>query len=69
MGDYTWASVYWMYSLMTLFVVGAVFFLIKAVQSGAVADDETPKYRMLDTELASPRDLVHGNGGAHEHQA
>jgi hypothetical protein len=54
---------------MTLFVVGALFFLIKAVQSGAVADDETPKYRMLDTELVSPRDLVNGNGGAHEHQA
>ena len=30
MEDYTYPSVFWMYSLMALFVVGAVFFLVKA---------------------------------------
>ena len=47
MADYTYPSVLWMYSLMALFVVGAVFFLVRAVRSGAVSQDEEPKYRML----------------------
>jgi hypothetical protein len=41
------ASVFWMYALMLLFASGALFFLYRAVQSGAVADDEAPKYRMM----------------------
>jgi hypothetical protein len=45
--DYTYPSVIWMYSLMALFVVGAVFFLVKAIRSGAV---ESPKYRMLEDD-------------------
>jgi hypothetical protein len=48
--DYTWASVYWMYSLMALFAVGALFFLWRAIRSGAVSGDEAPKYRMLEDE-------------------
>lgn len=50
MADYTYGSVLWMYSLMTLFVVGAVFFLVKAVRSGAVSGDEEPKFRMLEDD-------------------
>lgn len=50
MADYTWASVYWMYSLMALFGVGAVYFLVRAVKSGAVASDEAPKFRMLEDD-------------------
>jgi hypothetical protein len=49
-GDYTWASVYWMYSLMALFAAGAVFFLYRALRTGAVSADEAPKYRMLVDE-------------------
>ena len=48
--DYTYPSVVWMYSLMGLFVVGAVFFLVKALRSGAVSSDEAPKYRMLEDD-------------------
>jgi hypothetical protein len=48
--DYTWTSVYWMYSLMALFALGAVFFLCRALRSGAVSGDEAPKYRMLEDE-------------------
>ncbi len=63
MEDYTYPSVYWMYSLMTLFVVGAVFFLVRAVRSGAVRDDEAPKYRMLhDDDLP----IAQGEGGGNE---
>ncbi len=69
MSDYTWSSVYWMYSVMALFGAGAVFFLVKAIRSGAVADDEAPKYRMLEAECTCSRDHAHRNGGAHERQA
>ncbi len=47
MADYTVGSVTWMYSLMGLFAVGAVFFLVRAIRNGAVSGDEAPKYRML----------------------
>ncbi|MDX2000678.1 MAG: cbb3-type cytochrome oxidase assembly protein [Thermoanaerobaculia bacterium] len=49
--DYTYPSVFWIYSVMAMFVVGAVFFLWKAVRSGAVANDESPKYRMLEDDF------------------
>ena len=54
MADHAWASVYWMYSLMALFVAGAAFFLGKAVRSGAVSADEAPKYRMLQDDEPAP---------------
>lgn len=47
MSDLAAASVFWMYALMLLFASGALFFLYRAVRTGAVADDEAPKYRML----------------------
>jgi len=50
MSDYTYGSVFWMYSLMGLFAVGSVFFLVRAIQTGAVSGDETPKYRMLEDD-------------------
>ena len=50
MRDYTWASIYWMYSIMALFAVGALFFLWRAVRTGAMTADEAPKYRMLEDD-------------------
>ena len=47
MADYTWASVFWMYSLMALFVAGTAFFLVRAIRTGAMSGGEEPKYRML----------------------
>lgn len=44
------ASAFWLYTLMTLFGAGALFFLYRAVKTGAVADDEAPKYRMLEDD-------------------
>lgn len=55
MADYAWASVYWMYSLMALFALGAAFFLRQAVRSGAVSGDEAPKYRMLEDDEPAPQ--------------
>lgn len=55
MADYAWASVYWMYSLMALFALGAAFFLGQAVRSGAVSGDEAPKYRMLEDDEPAPQ--------------
>jgi hypothetical protein len=57
--DYTYASVFWMYSLMALFVVGTAFFLVRAIRTGAMSGDEAPKHRMLeddDAGLAAPGD-------------
>lgn len=62
--DYTTPSVLWMYSTMALFAVGALFFLVKAIRSGAVSSDEAPKYRMLEDEW--PVD-VGQEGGSNEH--
>jgi len=53
--DYAWASVYWMYSLMALFALGAAFFLRQALRSGAVSGDEAPKYRMLEDDEPAPQ--------------
>ncbi len=50
MADYTYASVFWMYSLMALFVVATAFFLVRAIRTGAVSGDEAPKYRMLQED-------------------
>lgn len=55
MEDYTTPSVLWMYSTMALFAVGALFFLVKAIKSGAVSGDESPKYRMLEDEWPADR--------------
>lgn len=50
MADYSLASVFWLYSLMLLFAAGALAFLFWAVKSGAVANSEAPKYRMMEDE-------------------
>jgi len=48
--DYTSASLLWIYMLMGLFVGGAAFFLVQALQSGAVSGSEAPKHRMLEDD-------------------
>ena len=47
MSDYTALSTIPMYAFMGLMVAGALVALGAAVRSGAVRDDEEPKYRML----------------------
>ena len=50
MRDYSYASIFWIYSIMAMFVIGAVYFLYRAIRSGAVSGDEAPKYRMLQDD-------------------
>lgn len=51
MGDYTYPSVFFSYFLFLLFVVGAVFFLLRSVRDGYWGrDSEEVKYRMLHDE-------------------
>ncbi len=50
MSDYTVVSTVPMYAFMGLMVAGALIALGLAIRSGAVRDDESPKYRMLDDD-------------------
>ncbi len=45
------ATVYGLYALNALFGLAALLFFIWAVRSGAVRDDEAPKYRMLEDDV------------------
>lgn len=50
MSDYTVVSTVPMYAFMGLMVAGALIALGLAVRSGAIQDDEAPKYRMLEDD-------------------
>ena len=50
MTDVSWPSVYAVYALMAFFVSGAAWCLWWAIRNGAVRDDESPKYRMLEDD-------------------
>jgi hypothetical protein len=50
MNDYTVLSTVPMYAFMGLMVAGALLALGLAIKSGAVRDDEAPKYRMLEDD-------------------
>ncbi len=45
-----WDPIYGMYALMASFVASALCLLVWAVRSGAMKDDEAPKFRMLDDD-------------------
>jgi nitrogen fixation-related uncharacterized protein len=45
-----WHPIYGMYALMASFVASALCLLVWAVRTGAMKDDEAPKYRMLDDD-------------------
>ncbi len=53
MNDYTVVSTVPMYAFMGLMVAGALVALGLAIRSGAVRDDESPKYRMLEDDEPS----------------
>jgi hypothetical protein len=49
--DYVYPSIFLAYLMFFLFVVGAIFFLIRSRRDGYFGkDSEDPKYRMLDDE-------------------
>ena len=45
-----WDPIYGMYALMASFVASALCLLVWAVKTGAMKDDESPKFRMLDDD-------------------
>ncbi len=54
MNHFSWDPIYGVYCLMASFVLGGVLMLVWAVRSGAMKDDEAPKYRMLEDDCAPP---------------
>jgi nitrogen fixation-related uncharacterized protein len=45
-----WDPIFGVYALMASFVASALCLLAWAVRTGAMKDDETPKFRMLDDD-------------------
>lgn len=60
MTDYTVLSTVPMYAFMGLMVAGALVALGLAIRSGAVRDDESPKYRMLEDDEPEAQSSNHG---------
>ena len=51
MHDYVYPSIFLAYLMFFLFVIGALFFLVRSRHDGYWGrDSEDPKYRMLDDE-------------------
>lgn len=63
MADPAALSVFWLYTLMLLFASGALAALYWAVRSGAVANDEAPKFRMLEDDLPVASSAASPKGG------
>lgn len=58
---HTALSVFVLYTLMFTFAAGALAALYWAVKSGAVADDEAPKYLMLEDGMPEDEGGNHGD--------
>ena len=54
MDHFSWDPIYGVYALMASFVLSGLFGLVWAVRTGAMKDDETPKYRMLEDDGEPP---------------
>ncbi len=54
MHDYVYPSIFLAYFMFFLFVIGALFFLVRSRHDGYWGrDSEDPKYRMLEDETDS----------------
>ena len=60
MSDYTVLSTVPMYAFMGFLVAGALIALGLAIRSGALRDDEAPKYRMLEDDEPTAVPSNHG---------
>ncbi len=51
MKDYVYPSIFFSYSLFFLFLVGAIFFMVRSIKHGYWGkESEAPKYRMLEDD-------------------
>ena len=68
MNHLSWDPIFGVYALMASFVLGGVLLLIWAIRSGAMKDDEAPKYRMLEDldDDAAPVPTAAREGEAHD---
>jgi len=69
LSPYISAAANWLYALMAFFGIAALLFMLRAIRTGAMADDESPKYRMLEDDLPSPGAAASGRGGSNDHRA
>jgi nitrogen fixation-related uncharacterized protein len=71
LNQFLWEPIHGMYAFMASFVLGGLCFLAWAIRSGAMKDDETPKYRMLEDsdDTGAPSEAAARNGGIHDGQA
>ncbi len=47
---FAWEPIYGVYALMASFVLSTACLLVWAVRTGAMKDDESPKFRMLEED-------------------
>ncbi len=71
MNQFLWEPIYGMYAFMASFVLGGLCFLAWAIRSGAMKDDESPKYRMLEDldDAGEPPATAACDGGRHNGKA
>ncbi len=51
MKDYVYPSIFFSYSLFFMFLIGAIFFMVRSIKHGYWGkDSEEAKYRMLEDE-------------------
>ena len=50
MEHFAWDPIFGVYALMASFVLGMACLLAWAVRTGAMRDDESPKFRMLEDD-------------------
>ena len=51
MHDYVYPSIFFSYSLFFLFLIGAIFFMVRSIKHGYWGrDSEEAKYRMLEDD-------------------
>ena len=67
MRDYVYPSIFFSYSLFFLFLIGAIFFMVRSIKHGYWGkNSEEAKYRMLEEDDSSPvsEQREHSNSGA-----
>jgi nitrogen fixation-related uncharacterized protein len=71
LNHFSWDPIYGVYAMMASFVLGGLLMLAWAVRSGAMKDDEAPKYRMLEDfdDDGAPPPAAARDGGFHDGKA
>lgn len=70
MNHLSWDPIYGVYAMMASFVLGGLLALVWGIRSGAMKNDESPKYRMLEDfdDGGAPPAAAARDGGLHDGQ-